>query len=54
MRIAGFVFLHTSSAPLGFDGGDRVAGPTSESLRYFYGFRFMLWESDRTERGKGK
>ena len=53
MRIAEFVFLHTSSAPLGFDGGDRVAGPTSKSLRNFYGFGFMLWESDRAEGGRG-
>ena len=53
MKIAGFVFLHTSSMPLGFDRGDRAAGPTSESLRNFYGFGFVLWESDMAERGRG-
>ena len=51
MRIARF--LHTSSLPLGFDGGDCVAGPTSESLRNFYKFGFVLKESDRAEGGRG-
>ena len=53
MRIAGFVFLHTSSASLGFDGRDRVVESMLESLRNFYGFGFVLWESDRAKGGRG-
>ena len=61
-------FLHTSSVPLGHDGGDHAAdtrrrdessspsdgGDRRLSFFYFYGFGFVFWESNRAEGVKGK